>query len=131
MKRAGRKLKYGEKLELMRVPESMVPQIQAAMKKREVLVEVTELPPLADELVKSIANVLHAQGSEVRETCKLLLELALQSSSDEIKPLIQAKLTENEESEGERDHVLKLYVDNVRTLFNAIGDPGTTDLRLI
>lgn len=93
--KVGRKLKYGEKTILMRVPESMVPDVQRMCKVREVYTDKwfeSQLPTAAMDLVDQISNLLAACVQECNNNYKRDLELFITLSSPEVKPVFTGLL---------------------------------------
>lgn len=129
-KKAGRKLKYGEKTILMRVPESMVPQINAMMAKREVIADIAQYPSLIEGVIDAIAEVMNAQGLQMQAILRELFDCYEDMpESDRLKLLEFRKCFD--QSLPDPQVTLKAYNSVVRSIFDAAGEASKPDLRLI
>lgn len=92
-----KRLKYGEKTVPIRVPASMVPQIEALLEQRQ-LVETewcrAVLPPVAQELVRFIADRLIEPQLAILEAIKDQDGAAFKAAYDEMSADIEAMRTD-------------------------------------
>lgn len=131
VKKSGRKLKYGEKTVLMRVPASMVPQVEAMMTKREVIAEIATYPPLVEAVIEAIAEVMNNQAEKVQAMIIEQLTIGIEFSPEAARPRLQAILDEYIESLPDSDGCEQQYVNVLRGVFDAAGNAAKPDLRLI
>lgn len=83
----GRKLRYGEPTEVLRVPVSMIPMIQEMLKKREITTvqwEDSQLPPKAQKLIDVLTELMLVPQKGLIEALKAT---GLPGYNDEIKQL--------------------------------------------
>jgi len=130
-KKVGRKLKYGEKTVLMRVPESMVTQFEAMMTKREVIADIATYPPLVEAVIEAIAEVMNNHAEKVQAMIIEQLTIGIQYSPEAARPRLQAILDEYIESLPDSERSEQQYVNELRGVFDAAGNAAKPDLRLI
>lgn len=119
-KNAGRKLKYGEPTVLMRIPESMVNDIQAVLDKRVVLEDIVAYPKNVQHIIESMAEMMGKMAAEVQQMFRETILIAWQNADEENKPKVlnalaqyEASLPDHEESQAEARGIVKGFFDDV------------------
>jgi hypothetical protein len=130
-KKSGRKLKYGEKTVLMRVPASMVPQVEAMMTKREVIADIATYPPLIESVVQIIGRIMNDHAEACQNMTIEQIKILSQYAHVDARPKLQALMETYIESLPDSDREETAYTNIVRSVFDSVGQLAKPDLRLI
>lgn len=122
IKNAGRKLKYGEPTVAMRIPESMVDDIQALLDKRVVLEDIVAYPRNVEHIIESMAQVMNEMGVEVQNTIRETILIAYEQADEQRKPRVLNVLAHWESTIADTSVSLDGYRGVVRGFFDGIVD---------
>jgi hypothetical protein len=121
--KVGRKLKYGEKTVLMRVPGSMVPDVEKMLKAREVYTDKwfeSQLPTAAIDLVDQISKMVSAVVEQSNNAYRRDLELFIKLAAPDVKPVFIGLLEDWEASLPNSQHNHVSHRKNVRYLLDGV-----------
>lgn len=121
--KVGRKLKYGEKTVLMRVPGSMVPDVEKMLKAREVYTDKwfeTQLPTAAIDLVDQIAKLINTVVEQSNSAYRRDLELFIKLAAPDVKPVFTCLLEDWEASLPTPTHNIISHRKNVKYLLDGV-----------
>jgi len=118
-KKVGRKLKYGEETVLMRIPRSMVPDVEAMLKKREVFTDKwfdSQLPPAAEKLIDRLSAIFVAPGRAIREMVVEDMYSAAGNGHKKSQQLIVAAA----QMETDEDYLQEKDIENIRPVIREL-----------
>jgi len=122
-KNAGRKLKYGEPTVLMRIPESMVADIQALLDKRVVLEDIVAYPRNVQHIIDSMAQVMNHQGHAVQDVIRETVLISYDNAvDDKHKARLLNVLAQYESTLPDKNDTLEGYRGVVRGFFEGVVD---------
>ena len=110
-KKVGRKLKYGEKTVLMRIPASMVPDVEAMLSRREVFTDKwfdSQLPPAAEKLIDQLSQLFSAPGIALREDLNSMMLVhsdGIEDPQERAKKLNSVIVMQNQEQELRKNDI--------------------------
>jgi len=110
-KKVGRKLKYGEKTVLMRIPASMVPDVESMLSRREVFTDKwfdSQLPPAAEKLIDKLSQLFSAPGIALREDLHSMMLLhsdGIEDPQERSKKLNSVIVLQNQEAELRKNDI--------------------------
>lgn len=122
-KNAGRKLKYGEPTVLMRIPESMVDQIQALLEKRIVLEDIVAYPKNVQYIIDSVAEIMNSTVIQVQDLKREIIIDALRGPDEKTNPRLLNVLAQydstlpspNDSLEGAKSVITGFFDDVVES----------------